>query len=91
VCTQPADPEAQYRLDYTNCHVDTDADTSSIDSPSSANDDIHHDLDRGQRALESRLKVAGWKQESVESEEGGDDRLRMLDCDPSSFIFPQVE
>ena len=84
----PADPEAQYRLDYTNCHIDTDLEGSEVNSRrSSTISEQGQGQGQGQGQPEFKVTPDSWS----ESYEGEDVGLSMLDCDPSSFIFPQVE
>ena len=86
---QPADREAQYRLDYTNLHIDTDMDSVctdlSFDSRRSSSI-----CSLGRFDTELKVKSEEWQEDEAGSSEGGDVGLGMLDCDPTSFIFPQV-
>ena len=92
---QPADREARYRLDYTNLHVDTDLeslctdDRGSLDSRRGSS--VYSGEGGGRFQLGPARGGAGWRDEGdAGSSESGDVGLGMLDCDPSSFIFPQV-
>ncbi|XP_076454498.1 uncharacterized protein LOC143289420 [Babylonia areolata] len=76
---QPADPEAQYRLDYTNLHVDTDLESVGT---SASMDSRRSSSVFGDGSVDVRVDVCDGGEEV-------DGRLGMLDCDPSSFIFPQ--
>lgn len=86
---QPADREAQYRLDYTNLHVDTDVESVCTDrsTDSRRGSSICSD---GKFDPEVKVKADGWQEDEEGSSDGGDTGLGMLDCDPSFFIFPQV-
>ncbi|XP_025114538.1 uncharacterized protein LOC112576362 isoform X3 [Pomacea canaliculata] len=83
---QPADLEAQYRLDYTNLHVETDIESVCTDhSPDSRrSSSVFSDFKLGSSGnLCGRLT----RPDSFEeSQEGG---VILPECDPSSFIFPQ--
>ncbi|KAL8575677.1 hypothetical protein ACOMHN_055866 [Nucella lapillus] len=85
---QPADPETQYRLDYTNYHVDTDLESlcteGSFDSRRSSS--VFGDGGGGVEGKGYGGGGGGGRGGHQEEEDGG---LGMLDCDPSSFIFPQ--